>query len=95
MTPEEEAHPGCGGRLQAKGKRAKRIQTQAGEVQVKREYYYYEVYGTGFSPSDEQMGLVGGLYSAGLGQHDVAPQEPSYPTAQSRQSHLQCRSSTY
>jgi hypothetical protein len=52
--------------LQAKDKRAKWIQTQAGEVQVKREYYYCEVCGTGFFPSDEQMGLVEGLYSAGL-----------------------------
>jgi hypothetical protein len=51
--PSEQAPEGCptcGGRLQAKGKRAKWVQTQAGEVQVKREYYYCEACGTGFFP---------------------------------------------
>src|SRR5260370_27946640 len=42
------ACPQCGGRLQAKGQRAKWLQTQAGEVQVSRDYYYCEACGTGF-----------------------------------------------
>jgi uncharacterized protein with PIN domain len=42
--------PQCGGRLQAKGQRHKWVQTQAGEVQVKRTYYYCEACGTGFFP---------------------------------------------
>jgi hypothetical protein len=45
-----EGCPTCGGRLQAKGKRVKWIQTQAGEVQVKRAYYYCAACQTGFFP---------------------------------------------
>ena len=45
-----EKCPECGGRLQAKGKRSKWIQTQAGEVQVERDYYYCAACGTGFFP---------------------------------------------
>ena len=42
--------PQCGERLQAKGQRAKWLQTQAGEVQMQRDYYYCEGCGTGFFP---------------------------------------------
>ena len=42
--------PQCGGRLQKKGQRTKWLQTQAGEVQVSRAYYYCEACGTGFFP---------------------------------------------
>jgi uncharacterized protein with PIN domain len=45
-----EKCPECGGGLQAKGKRSKWIQTQAGEVQVERDYYYCVACGTGFFP---------------------------------------------
>ena len=44
-----EKCPDCGGRLHAKGKRSKWIQTQAGEVQVERDYYYCAGCRTGFS----------------------------------------------
>lgn len=30
----------CGARMQAKGKRAKRVVTETGEVRLEREYYY-------------------------------------------------------
>jgi len=48
--PAPESCPGCGGRLQAKGKRSKWLHTQAGEVQVARDYYYCAACGTGFFP---------------------------------------------
>ena len=32
--------PECGGRMKAKGKRAKRLVTGQGEVKLEREYYY-------------------------------------------------------
>src|SRR5437660_1087284 len=42
--------PRCGGRVQAKGQRSKWVQTRAGEVHLKRDYYYCEGCGTGFFP---------------------------------------------
>src|SRR5258705_13785258 len=42
--------PTCGGRVHAKGQRSKWVQTRAGEVQLKRDYYYWESCGTGFFP---------------------------------------------
>jgi len=45
-----ESCPTCGGTVQAKGKRVKWIQTQAGEVQVQRDYYYCAACRTGFFP---------------------------------------------
>lgn len=42
--------PQCGGKLKAKGKRSKWVFTQAGEVQVERDYYYCEQCKTGFFP---------------------------------------------
>ncbi len=41
---------GCGGRLKYKGKRMKWVATQAGEVQVERDYYYCATCGRGFFP---------------------------------------------
>lgn len=52
-TPEPSAlvHcEGCGGKLRYKGKRQKWVATQAGEVQVKRDYYYCGACGRGFFP---------------------------------------------
>lgn len=40
----------CGGKLKAKGKRRKWVLTQAGEVQVERDYYYCTECKTGFFP---------------------------------------------
>jgi len=65
------ACPQCGGSLRRKGQRAKWVHTQAGEAQVSRDYYYCEACGTGFFPSDRRMGLVHGLYSAGMAQQMV------------------------
>lgn len=51
--PTEESDkvcPSCGGRVHAKGQRSKWVQTRAGEVQLKRHYYYCEGCGTGFFP---------------------------------------------
>ena len=51
--PAEESDkicPTCGGRVHAKGQRSKWVQTRAGEVQLKRTYYYCEACGTGFFP---------------------------------------------
>ena len=42
--------PQCGGKLKGKGKRSKWVLTQAGEVQVERDYYYCEQCKTGFFP---------------------------------------------
>ncbi len=42
--------PQCGGRLKGKGKRTKWVLTQAGEVQVERDYYYCAHCKTGFFP---------------------------------------------
>jgi hypothetical protein len=42
--------PQCGGTLKAKGRRSKWILTQAGEVQVERDYYYCARCKTGFFP---------------------------------------------
>ena len=42
--------PECGGKLKDKGKRAKWVLTQAGEVQVERDYYYCERCKAGFFP---------------------------------------------
>ena len=42
--------PQCGGKLKAKGKRPKWVLTQAGEVQIERDYYYCEACKTGFFP---------------------------------------------
>ena len=47
---ELSACPQCGGRLQRKGQRFKWLHTQAGEVQVSRDYYYCEACVTGFFP---------------------------------------------
>jgi uncharacterized protein with PIN domain len=52
-TPEPEAVErceACGGQLRRKGKRKKWIATQAGEVQVERDYYYCEACQRGFFP---------------------------------------------
>jgi hypothetical protein len=52
-TPEPEGVEqceGCGGQLRRKGKRQKWIATQAGEVQVERDYYYCEACRRGFFP---------------------------------------------
>src|SRR6266478_5130445 len=41
--PAEESDkicPTCGGRVQAKGQRSKWVQTRAGEVHLKRDYYH-------------------------------------------------------
>jgi len=46
----EDKCPGCAGKLKHKGKRAKWVLTQAGEVQVERDYYYCEQCKTGFFP---------------------------------------------
>ena len=46
----DESCAGCGGKLKYKGKRAKWVLTQAGEVQVERDYYYCEQCKTGFFP---------------------------------------------
>jgi uncharacterized protein with PIN domain len=40
----------CGGKLRRKGKRKKWVATQAGEVQVERDYYYCEACQRGFFP---------------------------------------------
>jgi hypothetical protein len=40
----------CGKKMQHKGTRQKWVQTQAGEVQIEREYYYCETCHTGFFP---------------------------------------------
>src|SRR5258707_8127630 len=40
----------CGGKLKDKGKRSKWVFTQAGEVQVERDYYYCDQCKTGFFP---------------------------------------------
>ena len=45
-----EKCPQCGGKLKDKGKRPKWVLTQAGEVQVERNYYYCERCKTGFFP---------------------------------------------
>ena len=42
--------PECSGQLKRKGKRLKWVFTQAGEVQVERDYYYCEQCKTGFFP---------------------------------------------
>jgi hypothetical protein len=63
--------PQCGGKLKHKGKRAKWVVTQAGEVQVEREYYYCERCKTGFFPHDAVLGMTDGLYSAGMAQQMV------------------------
>lgn len=42
--------PECGGRMKAKGKRAKRLVTEKGEVQLEREYYYCAACRTGIFP---------------------------------------------
>lgn len=47
---EDRQCPSCGGKLKAKGKRPKWVHTQAGEVQVERDYYYCEQCRTGFFP---------------------------------------------
>jgi len=49
-TPAGDTCPQCGGKLKAKGKRRKWVLTQAGEVQVERDYYYCEQCKTGFFP---------------------------------------------
>lgn len=49
-TTVSDTCPHCGGRLRAKGKRPKWVVTQAGEVQVERDYYYCERCQTGFFP---------------------------------------------
>ena len=41
----------CGERMQAKGKRRKRLLSEMGELNVEREYYHCAECGTGFSPS--------------------------------------------
>jgi uncharacterized protein with PIN domain len=47
---EKEGCPRCGGQLRKKGKRSKWVLTQAGEVQVEREYYYCGRCKAGFFP---------------------------------------------
>lgn len=49
-TSGSEMCPECGGTLKAKGKRSKWVLTQAGEVQVERDYYYCAQCKTGFFP---------------------------------------------
>ncbi len=49
-TTASDTCPHCAGKLKAKGKRAKWVLTQAGEVQVERDYYYCERCKTGFFP---------------------------------------------
>src|SRR5262245_60929662 len=49
-TTAGERCPQCGGKLNNKGRRPKWVLTQAGEVQVERDYYYCEQCKTGFFP---------------------------------------------
>jgi len=48
--PVGDTCPQCGGKLKDKGQRTKWVLTQAGEVQVERNYYYCERCKTGFFP---------------------------------------------
>ncbi len=42
--------PACGQKLKNKGKRRRRVVTEAGEVEVERTYYHCAACGQGFSP---------------------------------------------
>jgi DNA-directed RNA polymerase subunit RPC12/RpoP len=42
--------PHCGQKLKNKGKRRRRIVTEAGEIEVERTYYHCAACGQGFSP---------------------------------------------
>jgi len=60
---EEVICPGCGERLRVKDYRSRRIETEAGEVEVRRAYYYCQRCQAGFFPLDKRWGLTRSVYS--------------------------------
>jgi hypothetical protein len=55
----------CGGLMQRKGLRRRRVMSQAGESELERAYYYCEGCGRGLFPLDKQLGLSSNsVYSA-------------------------------
>jgi hypothetical protein len=51
--------PACGQKMKTKGKRRRRIVTEAGEVEVERLYYHCAACGQGFFPPGSALGTDG------------------------------------
>lgn len=59
MLPAWPSCPQCGQKMKTKGKRRRRLVTQAGEVEIERLYYHCGVCGQGFSPPGPALGSEG------------------------------------
>ena len=49
--------PACGKKMKSKGKRRRRIVTEAGEIEVERLYYHCGACGQGFFPPGSALGI--------------------------------------
>jgi len=49
-TSEIPICPGCGEKMKMKGHRKRRVETEAGEIELKRPYYYCQACQRGFFP---------------------------------------------
>ena len=76
------ACPQCGQKMKNKGKRQRRIVTEAGEVEVERAYYYCATCHQGFFPLDERWELTHSVYSPELAKQMVwLASSRAYPEA--------------
>lgn len=57
---------GCGARMHSLGLRSRRVVSLAGELELRRRYYYCRQCGARGHPADEALGLGGGMTSPGV-----------------------------
>lgn len=60
VLPTWPTCPQCGRKMKTKGKRRRRIETEAGEIEVERLYYHCAACGQGFFPPGSAVGPDGG-----------------------------------
>jgi NADH pyrophosphatase NudC (nudix superfamily) len=60
VLPDWPSCPQCGQKMKTKGKRRRRLVTQAGEVEIERLYYHCRACGQGFFPPGPALGSEGG-----------------------------------
>lgn len=59
VLPDWPSCPQCGQKMKTKGKRRRRLVTQAGEVEIERLYYHCGACGQGFFPPGPALGPEG------------------------------------
>ncbi len=68
--------PECGGRLRYKGRKARDLMTETGEVRIERGYYYCPSCGTGIFPPGSALGAEWNNLQPGDGAPDGMVERP-------------------